>query len=153
MTLGHILLGCTAYNLQPLLTILVEALQVISLKSTFRTLHPDEWGSSPWYPLIALRALEETALPVFKGRKKVLKALKSLRQKREWMIGNYYWMLWKWRMKEIHDNKFKFVPFLCEAPLREALLTPCPATGKGTAEDGADLVPAAKVRLTDNAYG
>ena len=35
----------------------------------------DEWGSSPWYPLLAMRALEESALPIFKGRKKILKGL------------------------------------------------------------------------------
>jgi len=81
MSLRHILLGCTTYDLQPLLTVLLDALQVVSLKSTFRTLHPDEWGSSPWYPLLALRALEEAALPVFKGRKKMLKTLKNSRQK------------------------------------------------------------------------
>ena len=54
MSLRHILLGCSAYNLQPLLAVLLDTLQVVSLKSTFWTLHLDEWGSSPWYPLLAM---------------------------------------------------------------------------------------------------
>jgi len=110
MSLGHILLGCSKYNLQPLLTILLAALEAVSPATAIRTLHPDEWGSSPWYPLLALCTIEELALPIFKGRKKMLKMLKNTRPKREWVIGNYYWMLWKWRMKEIHDDGFKFVP-------------------------------------------
>jgi len=130
MSLGHILLGCGAYNLKPLMSLLLDALGLVSLKSAFRTLHPDEWGSSPWYPLLAMKTLEEVALPISKGRKKVLKALMKSRQKREWIIGTYYWMLWKWRMKEIHDDKFKFVPFLCATSMKEALASPCPATEK-----------------------
>ena len=99
----------------------------MSPDDTFKTLHPDEWGYSLWYPLLALRAIEEAALPVFKGRKAILKALKKSRQRREWIIGNYYWALWKWRMKEIHEEKFKFVPRLCTELLRKTLLTPIPA--------------------------
>ena len=121
MSLGHILLSCTRYNLQPLFTVLEDALLVVSPKSAFRTLHPDEWGSSPWYPILALHAIEEAALPIFKGRKRMLKELKLSRPKREWLIGTYYWMLWKWRMKEIHKDDFKFVPFLCATSLKEAL--------------------------------
>jgi len=67
MTLQHILVGCEAYGLQPLLMILMDALREISPADSFKTLHPDEWGWSPWYPLLALRELEETALPIFKG--------------------------------------------------------------------------------------
>jgi len=153
MSLGHILTGCAEYKLQPLMEALLDTLQAVSLTSSFRTLHPDEWGMSPWYPLLALQTLEETALPVFKGRKKILKALKTSRPKREWIIGNYYWMLWKWRMKEIHDDNFRFVPMLCTASLRKALLHPCPAPSKEEATGDAGLTSKAKVRLTDNAYG
>ena len=78
MSLGHILLGCSMYKLLPLLTILLDTLQSISPESAFRTLHLDEWGSPPWYPLLAMKALEETTLPIFKGRKKVLKELKKI---------------------------------------------------------------------------
>jgi len=152
MLLGHILLGCRTYNLQPLITVLLESLQVVSPRSTFRTLHPDKWGSSPWYPLLALRTLEETALPIFKGRKKVLKELRSSRCEQEWIIGNYYWMLWKWRMKEIHDNNFKFMPFLCTTPLREALKMPSPSTGEAGPKRDPGHTLAPKAKLTDGAY-
>jgi len=56
-------------------------------------------------------------------------------------------------MKEIHDDGFEFIPILCTAPLREALLTPCPTMEKVAAEETTDQAPEAKVRLTDNAYG
>jgi len=127
MTLGHILLGCDAYKLQPLMTILLTALGVLHPSSSFKTLSPDSWGMSPWYPLLALGSLEEIAYPIVKGRKKILKKLKKSRQRREWMIGNYYWALWKWRMKEIHDTGFTFVPANCVASLHDMLAAPVPA--------------------------
>jgi len=126
MSLGHILLGCGSYKLQPLLSILTEVLDLFSPASSFKTLHPDAWGVSPWFPLLALGELEELAFPIVKGQKKLLKALRWTRQHREWVIGNYYWALWKWRMKEIHDAKFKFMPLLCVSLLQEILLTPVP---------------------------
>ena len=88
---------------------LLEAIRQLGPRTEFRTLHPDDWGHSPWYPLLVLQTLEELALPIFKGRKKTLKALKASRAKREWLISTYYWMLWKWRMREIHKDDFKFV--------------------------------------------
>ena len=145
MSLQHILLGCGTYKLQPLMDVLTDILQSISPSSSFRTLHPDEWGHSPWYPLLALKEIEENALPIFKGRKVTLKALKKSRQRREWVIGNYYWALWKWRMKEIHEEKFKFMPQLCADLLRGALLTPVPAHLLRVSGDGED--PPAKTGL------
>jgi len=148
MSLQHILLGCDAYKLQPLMDVLTNILQSISPSSSFRTLHPDKWGHSPWYPLLALKEIEESTLPIFKGRKTALKALKKSRQQREWIIGSYYWALWKWRMKEIHEEKFKFMPQLCADLLRGALLTPVPAHLLRVSKDGEDspvkteLVPA-----------
>lgn len=153
VSLGHILLGCTEYNLQPLLTAFLDILKTVSPESSFRTLHPDEWGSSLWYPLLAMRTIEETALPIFKGRKRVLKALKNSRLRWEWVIGNYYWMLWKWHMKEIHDSSFKFVPSLCTGLMKKALLTPCPTMGETAMGNSTDQAHTAKVRLTDGAYG
>jgi len=126
MTLGHILLGCTAYVLQPLMTSLLTVLDALHPNSSFKTLSPDSWGASPWFPLLALRALEEAAYPIVKGRKGILKSLKKSRQQREWIIGNYYWALWKWRMKEIHDAGFKFVPANCVASLLDTLSAPVP---------------------------
>jgi len=152
MSLGHILIGCTTYNLQPLQSLLLDALRGISPATAFKTLQPDEWDSSPWYPLLALRALEESALPIFKGRKKILKELKTLRPRQEWIIGNYYWALWKWRMKEIHDTEFRFVPVLCTASLQRILLTPCPEMKDKGSVDVANQAPRAKDKLTDGAY-
>ena len=127
VTLGHILLGCDAYVLQPLISSLLAVLDALHPNSSFKTLSPDSWGTSPWFPLLALGALEEAAYPIVKGRKKILKRLKKTRQQREWIIGNYYWALWKWRMKEIHDVDFKFVPANCVASLLTTLSAPVPA--------------------------
>ena len=155
MSLQHILLGCESYRLQPLLEVLTGALWEFSPVNSFKMLHPDEWGWSPWYPLLALKEIEETALPIFKGRKTVLKALKKTRQRREWVIGNYYWALWKWCMKEIHEDKFKFTPRLCGSLLKDLLMTPVPAhlMVPDAESDNAHKAPNAKVRLTDGAYG
>ena len=138
MALGHILLGCGSYQLQPLVTTLMAILGALHPGSAFKTLTPDEWGTSPWYPLLALRELEELAYPVVKGRKKILKRLKKTRQKREWIIGNFYWALWKWRMKEIHDASFTFVPVNCVASLTGILNTPVPAHLLARAEGDED---------------
>jgi len=127
MSLRHILVGCSQYELQPLMTVLTDILRDVSPAIAFKTLHPDKWGQSPWYPLLALGAIEEATLPIFKGRKAALKVLKKSRQRREWIIGNYYWALWKWRMKEIHEEKFRFIPHLCAKLLCGVLLTPIPA--------------------------
>ena len=154
MSLGHILIGCSKYDLQPLLTTLLDALKAVSPASAFRTLHPDEWGSSPWYPLLALHAIEELALPIFKGRKKVLKALKETRQKREWIVGNYYWMIWKWHMKEIHDDVFRFLPYSCATIMKTVLQQPCPILDKKATAPGTSQVERdPRARLTDHAYG
>ena len=126
MALGHILVGCNAYILQPLMETLLAALNAIHPNSSFKTLSPDSWGTSPWFPLLALGALEEAAYPIVKGRKGILKSLKKSRKQREWIIGNYYWALWKWRMKEIHDADFKFVPANCVTSLLAALSAPIP---------------------------
>ena len=151
MSLGHVLLGCATYDLQPLYAVLDGALVASSPKSSFRTLHLDEWGSSPWYPILALQALEETALPIFKGRKKMLSALKRSRPRREWLIGTYYWMIWKWRMKEIHEDDFKFVPAFCITSMKEALLRPHLGEEKTIGTHGDDQAPTNTAKLTDGA--
>ena len=153
MSLGHILVGCAKYNLQPLCSVLLDTLRDVSPVTAFRTLRPDEWGFSPWYPLLALQTLEDSALPIFKGRKRILRELKASRPKREWIIGNYYWILWKWRMKEIHDDGFRFLPQFCAASLKTLLLTPCPRKRGGSSAEEGDRAPIAKNRLTDGAYG
>jgi len=127
MSLNHILVGCPSYDLAPLKDILEDVLRSILPWHSFKTLHPDEWGIYPWYPLIALKAIEEAAFPIVKGRKELLKGLQCGRQQREWVIGNYFWALWKWCMKDIHDTKFKFVPGICGDILRDTLMMPVPA--------------------------
>ena len=81
--------------------------------------------------------------------------LKKTRQKREWVIGNYYWALWKWRMKEIHENKFKFMPQLCGSLLKESLLSPVPAhlLVREVEDDSRGEATSTKVRLTDGVFG
>jgi len=106
--------------------VLKEVLGSFSPQQSFKMLHPDEWGTSPWYPLLALKELEEATFPIVKGRKAILKSLAKSRQRREWVIGNYYWALWKWHMKNIHDARFTFVPHMCRDLLRQALLVPVP---------------------------
>jgi len=127
MSLGHILLGCIEYDLQPLMTELLDALGSVYPGVGFKTLTPDAWGWSPWYPLLAIKELEELAYPIVKGRKAVLKKLKETRQRRVWLIGSYYWALWKWCMKEVHDESFRFVPVLCMDSLKETLAKPVPS--------------------------
>jgi len=155
MSLQHILLGCDAYKLQPLLDILTDTLHNISPDNSFKTLHPDAWGHSPWYPLLALKEIEESVLPILKGRKALLKALKKTRQRREWVIGNYYWALWKWCMKEIHEDRFKFVPWLCRSLLKDKLLSPVPAhlVTQMAEDESSGGTSSAKTGLTDGAFG
>jgi len=56
-------------------------------------------------------------------------------------------------MKEIHNDEFKFMPFLCASSMRQALLQPCPVTGKKATKDSSNQAPTAKIRLMDGAYG
>ena len=143
MTLSHILLGCSAYVLQPLMECLLTVLDTLHPNSSFKTLSPNSWGASPWFPLLALGAIEDAAYPIVKGRKKILRSLRKSRQQREWIIGNYYWALWKWRMKEIHDADFKFVPANCATSIHDVLSTLVPAhmVKQGTADEGSGKPP------------
>jgi len=155
MSLRHILLGCSTYRLQDLMDVLTKALHKASPRDMFRTLHPDEWGHSLWYPLLALGAIEENTLPIQKGRQALLWRLKETRRRQEWLIGTYYWALWKWRMKEIHDGKFKFIPLLCIDTLHELLLKPPPSHllmksgGSKSDETPRDGTPAARTVPND----
>jgi len=152
MSLSHILVGCGEYDLQPLSSILLDSLQKVSPKMTLKTLHLDEWGTSPWYPLLALQALEHNALHPFKGLKAITRKVKESRPQREWLIGSYFWALWKWRMKEIHDDTFRFVPISCADSLERILLEPCPVPSPTQAIGGSVQAPRAKTKLTDGAY-
>ena len=80
MTLGHILTGCSAYDLRPLTDVLLDILATFQKPHSFKTLTPEAWGASPWYLLLALKEIEELAFPIIKGWKKILKELKGSRQ-------------------------------------------------------------------------
>jgi len=121
MSLDHILVGCVRYKLGSLQAVLLEHLQRISPPLPTRSLRPDEWGLSPWYPLLALRRLEQNKFRSSRTLKRPNEALSLSRPVREWLIGNYFWHLWRWRMKEIHDPPFLFIPDLFVSTLAAAL--------------------------------
>jgi len=133
MSLNHILLGCRKYVLRGLQAVLLERLRRISPSLPSRSLHPDEWGHSPWFPLLALKRLEQGKFYPSKSLRSPNEALSLSRPVREWLIGNYFWQIWKWRMKEIHDTSFNFIPILLEKTLASVL-------------DAAPPVPSAKER-------
>jgi len=112
MSLDHILLGCYRYDVAPLRVVLLTHLARVSPPVFCRSLRPDEWHPSPWYPLLALKRVEQGAVKPSKALKKPEKSLSLSRPAREWLIGTYFWLLWRWRMKEIHDDSFLFVPHL-----------------------------------------
>jgi len=121
MSLDHILVGCARYKLDSLQAILLERLQRVSPPLPTRSLWPDEWGRSLWYPLLALRRLEQGKFCPSRTLERPDEALSLSRPVREWLIGNYFWHLWRWRMKEIHDPSFLFIPDLFVGTLTAAL--------------------------------
>jgi len=57
-------------------------------------------------------------------------------------------------MKEIHNDKFKFMPYSCATAMETVLKSPCPTVGKGAAAEETDQVEKdPRVRLTDHTYG
>ena len=102
MHLDHILAGCASYDLSPLMDSLVEWLKEVSPPLFhLRSLRPDEWRPSPWFPLIALKAVEYRAARPTKGCPKPSRALAASRSQREWAVGVFFWFVWKKRMKEL----------------------------------------------------
>jgi len=96
-----------------------------------RSLRPDDWHPSPWYPLLALKRVERNAIRPSKALKNPGKSLSLSRPTREWLIGTYFWLLWRWRMKDIHNDSFLFVPRLMTDALDGALSNlPAAASGK-----------------------
>ena len=110
LSLDHILVGCAHYKLGVLQAVLLEHLRRVSPKLPTRSLSLDEWGRSPWYPLLALCRIERNAFRPSKTVRRPNEALSLSRPVREWLIGTYFWHLWRWRMKEIHDSSFSFIP-------------------------------------------
>jgi len=121
MSLDHIFLGCYRYDVTPLQAVLLAHLAKVSPPVFCRSLRPDDWHPSPWYPLLALKRVERNAVKPSRTLKNPGKSLSLSRPAREWLIGTYFWLLWRWRMKEIHDGSFLFVPRLLTGALDGAL--------------------------------
>jgi len=110
ISLDHILTGCAAYDLTPLSMSLAEKLREVSPPLFhLRSLRPDEWRPSPWFPLIALKAVEYRAARPTGACPKPSRALADSRSRQEWAIGIFLWFVWKKRMKELFASpKFVF---------------------------------------------
>jgi len=124
LSMDHILQGCGSYDLSLLQDVLVDALKAHTPPFFLRSLRPLDWHPSPWYPLIALRGIEDVPIKATKDHLKPSKTLSDSRPKREWIIGSYLWQVWKWRMKDIHEPDFFFVPHRHVGSLKRVLLEP-----------------------------
>jgi len=124
LSMDHILLGCGAYDLSDLQGVLVEVLEAHTPPFFLKSLRPLDWHPSPWYPLIALKGLEDVPIKATPAHPKPSTSLLNSRPKREWIIGSYLWQVWKWRMKDIHEAGFVFVPYRHVDVLKRILLEP-----------------------------
>jgi len=127
LSLDHILLGCVWYNLSALEQVLHGRLKEVSPGLYHKSLHPDSWKPSPWYPLLALRRVEQGSIKPTKTVPGPNKAFSDSRKAREWVIGSFFWAVWKWRMKEANEPSFRFLPERQVETLRALL-----ADGGGT---------------------
>jgi len=121
LSLDHILMGCARYNLSSLEQILHDRLREISPKVWHKSLHPDSWKPTPWYPLLALKRVEQNSIKPSRTLLKPNEAFSKMRSAREWVIGLYFWTIWKWRMAEANEPNFRFLPARQESNLREIL--------------------------------
>jgi len=124
VSLDHILQGCGAYDLSQLQQVLDDVHKAHSPSLFLRSLRPLDWHPFPWYPLIVLKGLEDVPIKATKDHPKPSRALSESRPKREWIVGSYLWQIWKWRMKDIHEPGFMFVPSRHVDSLWKVLLTP-----------------------------
>jgi len=124
LSMDHILLGCRAYDLSDLQEVLVAVLKAYTPPFFLRSLRPLDWHPSPWYPLIALGGLEDVPIKATVEHPKPSTSLLNSRPKREWIIGSYLWQVWKWRMKDIHEAGFIFIPHRHVDALKRVLLEP-----------------------------
>jgi len=111
LTLLHVWTSCATHDLTPLLQTLRDHLPALPPTAPAWT--------HPWYPLLALRELENAR----RVGKKAAKELRKSRPEREWAIGSYLWLLWTNRMKEVHGKGYAPPWGLCAA-LEAALDTP-----------------------------
>ena len=102
LSLAHILSGCDSFPIFPLYhDILLPRLRDLAPSVSFRTVCPDEWSSHDglhWFPLLCLKSLEYSGPSRTEWRQ-----LDSSRSDREWAIGSFFWAVWKYRMKLIHE--------------------------------------------------
>jgi len=110
LSLDHILLGCIRYNLSALEQVMHDRLKEVSPSLYHKSLHPDSWKPFPWYPLLALKRVEQDSVKPSKAMLKPNKAFSDSRRAREWVIGSFFWAVWKWRMKEANESGFRFLP-------------------------------------------
>ena len=116
LSLDHIFTGCISYDLKALMDCLLERLRIISPPLFLRSLRPDEWHPSLWYPLLALKAVEVGAARPSKACLKPDQALATSRPQREWAIGTVLWFIWKKRMKELFASPtYVFIADSCSA--------------------------------------
>ena len=102
LSLAHILSGCDTFPISPLYhDILAPRLSDLAPSVSCRTMYPDEWSSPDgllWFPLLCLKSLEYSGPSRAERRQ-----LASSRSDREWAIGSFFWAVWKYRMKLIHE--------------------------------------------------
>ena len=102
LSLAHILTGCDAFPISPLYQdFLVPRLRDLAPSASCRTMYPDEWSSHDgllWFPVLCLQSLEYSGTS-----RAVWRELNSSRSDREWAIGSFFWAVWKYRMKLIHE--------------------------------------------------
>ena len=102
LSLAHILSGCETFPISPLYhDILLPRLTELAPSVSCRTMFPDEWSSRDglfWFPLLCLKSLEYSGPSRAERRR-----LNSSRPDREWAIGSFFWAVWKYRMKLIHE--------------------------------------------------
>jgi len=122
LSLDHILMGCVRYNLSALEQVMHDRLREVSPGLYHKSLLPDSWKPSPWYPLLALRRVEQDSVKPTRTMLKPNKAFSDSRRAREWVIGSFFWAVWKWRMKEANEPGFRFIPMRQVDALRALLV-------------------------------
>jgi len=115
-TLTHIWEGCVCYNMWPLKEVMLDSLPVLGVGG-HRVLDVAAWPPPFWFPLLCLKQLEKP----LNLSKKERRALKNSRATREKIVGTYLWSVWRWRIKEIMDESFSFVPSYFVESLRKEL--------------------------------
>src|SRR5258708_949125 len=92
--------GCPLYPVDDLLDLLQSFFHEVSPSLRPDTTWPSCWGGLLWYPLLAFRSLES---PLRVPNPWLCSALAKCCKKREQALGQYLWLLWTYRMKEVHD--------------------------------------------------